>query len=88
MQVIVRLCTDQENVSNYWNNVDSQLELRMDVLDDLIGEATQVGEKNSWLTYAEPVHRLREFGVTVKEFDLLDEKKLALEEVKKVCSMM
>ena len=25
-------------------------------------EATEVSESNDWFTYAEPLHRLREFG--------------------------
>jgi hypothetical protein len=40
--VILRLCTDQNNVVNYWNCVDSELELDMDVIDDIIGEVRGV----------------------------------------------
>ena len=36
--VVIRLCTDDERIVQYWNNVDSILEIDMDVLDDLTGK--------------------------------------------------
>ena len=43
--------------------MDSQLEVNMDVLDDFAAEGAEVQTANSWLTYGEPLHRLREFGI-------------------------
>mmetsp|Transcript_30799 Transcript_30799/g.51527 ORF Transcript_30799/g.51527 Transcript_30799/m.51527 type:complete len:284 (-) Transcript_30799:1-852(-) len=39
--VVVRICTDDENIVEYWNNIDGQLELEMDVLDDLSGTISE-----------------------------------------------
>lgn len=83
--IVIRLCTDEARVVNYWNNIDSQLELNMDVLDDLSREAKEVHSGNSWLTYGEALHRVREFGIPLKEMDLLDEKKLSPDELRTMC---
>ena len=60
----------------------------MDVLDDLFGESEEVTGPNPWLTYGEPLHRLREFGITIKEMDLLDEGKLASEQMRAVVAAL
>ena len=86
--VVIRLCTDEDRIVNYWNNIDDNLEVEMDVLDDLEGEAKEIHEHNSWLTYCEPLHRLREFGIPVKELDLLDEKALNLDQIRLFCSLL
>lgn len=81
VHVVIRLCTDQERICDYWNNIDKQLEIQLDILDDLSGEAKEVEEHNPWLTYGEPLHRMREFGVSQKEIDLLDEAKLTSDQI-------
>ncbi len=86
--VVVRLCTDDDKISSYWENIDNQLELNMDVLDDFVGEAKEVYSKNPWLTYGEPLHRLREIGIRCKEIDLLDEVSLSKDQIRLIASLM
>ena len=86
--VVIRLCTDENTIVNYWNNVDDQIELNMDVIDDPLGEGQQIQTKNDWLTYGLPLHRLREFGVTMKEIDMIDESSLSAEQMKSFCCLL
>jgi hypothetical protein len=86
--VVIRLCTDDDAVVTYWNNVDEELELEMDVLDDLAGEAKEVYEHNSWMCYATPMHRLREWGSPQKVLDLMDERQLNGTEICKMAALI
>jgi hypothetical protein len=86
--IVVRLCTNDQAIVDYWSNIDQQLELNMEVLDDFHGEAKEIYKHNPWLTYGEPLHRMREFGVHVKEVDFLDEQKCALEQIRILCGTM
>jgi len=79
--VVIRLCTDNEEVVNYYNNIDHHLELSLDVLDDYFAEALEVYEHNRWLNYALPLHRMREMGFYHKLFDLIDERPLTKDEL-------
>mmetsp|Transcript_22940 Transcript_22940/g.60551 ORF Transcript_22940/g.60551 Transcript_22940/m.60551 type:complete len:260 (+) Transcript_22940:1685-2464(+) len=81
IHLVVRLCTDEDEVGDYWNELDTQVELPLDVLDDFVGEATEIYQFNPWLAYGLPLHRAREFGVKHKLFDLLDERPLLASEV-------
>jgi hypothetical protein len=86
--VIIRLCTSEEKVVQYWNSIDQQLELDIDVLDDPYGDAKQVAQFNPWLTYGEPIHRLREFGASLKEMDIIDESTVSSEQMRVLCSFL
>lgn len=86
--LVVRLCTDDAAVVDYWNSIDEDLELEMDVLDDLEAEAKEVKGPNPWLTYGAPLQRLREWGTAEKVFDFIDEKALAASELQDLCALI
>lgn len=87
--MVVRLSTDEDKIVKYWSSIDDELELDLDVLDDVVSEAKEICEKgNDWLRYCEPLHRLREWGLTAKEFDLLDEQPLSLEQTHKCIGLI
>jgi len=86
--VILRLCTEEQTVVDYWNNIDNQLELDIDVIDDQLGDAKQIVAVNGWMTYGEPMHRLREFGTVLKELDLIDESTLSSDQMRMLCAYM
>ena len=76
--VVIRLATDTPDVVRYWDQIDKELELEMDVLDDLVQDARQVDRVNPWLRYGDELHRMREFGASFKEMDLIDGRALSL----------
>lgn len=86
--LVIRLCTDDENIVDFYNNLDEQLELSMDVLDDFCGEAQEVYEHNSWLNYGLPIHRLRELGFHDRVFDMIDERTLTKGELRDLCVLL
>jgi len=86
--LVIRLCTDEDHVVDFYNDLDDQLELSMDVLDDFCGEAEEVYEHNSWLNYTIHIHRLRELGFHDRIFDMLDERALTKGELRDLCVLL
>ena len=86
--LILRLCTNDEKLVKYWNEVDKQLEVEVDVLDDICGDGLQVVKVNPWLTYSDSLHKMREFGAALKEFDLVDEAELTSEQMRLLVALL
>mmetsp|Transcript_36909 Transcript_36909/g.68107 ORF Transcript_36909/g.68107 Transcript_36909/m.68107 type:complete len:466 (+) Transcript_36909:60-1457(+) len=77
VHVVIRLCTDDNDVVEYYNQVEEDVELPMDVLDDWVSEAKEIYWKgNGWFTYTQEMHRIREGGSFLKLLDILDERRL------------
>lgn len=75
--VVVRLVTDDDAIVEYYNNVDKEFELSLEVLDDLKSEAKEIRDQgNGWFAYTPMLHQIREGGTFMKLFDLLDERRL------------
>jgi len=86
--IVIRLCTDEDEVVDFYNNLDGQLEVSIEVLDDLLGEAQEVHQVNPWLNYGLPLHRLRELGFHDRVLDMLDERALTLTELLDFCGLL
>lgn len=86
--LVIRLCTDETNVTDFYNQLDTMLELSLEVLDDFMGECKEVHSHNPWLNYALPMHRCRELGYHDRLFDLIDERLLTKGELRDFCVLL
>lgn len=86
--VVIRLCTDDDNVINFYNDIDVSLERSVEVLDDFMTEAEEVYQCNPWLNYGLPLHRMREMGYHDRVFDMLDERLLTKTELRDFMSFL
>jgi len=86
--IVVRLCTNDDSILKYYQRLDEQMELSLEVLDDYTDEAKEVQTHNPWLTYSLCLHRCREMGMschaTFRFLDWLDERALTRDEISKV----
>lgn len=86
--IVIRLCTDDVSVVDFYNDLDHDLEMSIEVMDNYVGEAKEIYIKNSWINYTLPLHRMREFGFSHRIFDFLDERLLTLREVEGYCTLL
>ena len=86
--LVFRLCTDEQQVTKFYNGLDSELELSLEVIDDFLGEAQEVYRYNKWLNYCLPMHRVRELGYHDRLFDLIDERPLTKGEIRDFCCLI
>lgn len=86
--IVVRLCTSDHKVVAFWNNLDARFALQLEVLDDNVSEAREVTRHNRWLNYALPLHRCRETGCQDRVVDLIDERRLTLQELREFCIVL
>lgn len=72
----------EDDVLEFWQDVDEEVEFQLDVLDDLRSEAMEIHKAgNDWLAYTPAMHLIREGGTNLKLLDLLDERRLTPGEV-------
>jgi len=86
--VVIRLSTDEDNIVQFYDKLDQQLELDLDLLDDYSAEAKEVVSKNPWLNYSLPLHRLREMGYQQRIMDQIDERQLTKSELRDYCCLV
>jgi len=89
LQLVIRLCTDEEETIQFYNEIDEELELPLDILDDLSGEARELAShRNDWFAYTPVLHRVREAGTLCKILDAVDERPLSPAEARQLAELL
>lgn len=90
--VVIRLCTNDDDIIKYYQKIDDELELQIDILDDYLDEAKEVYTYNPWLTYSLCLQRCREMGMSYscqhRWLDWLDERSLTKIEICQVLKIL
>ena len=80
--IVIRLCTNDQKVVDFYNSLDQDVELQIEVIDDFQSEAIEIERHNKWLCYSLTLHRCREFGFHDPLFDAIDERALTIRELR------
>lgn len=88
LQIIIRIYSHEKEIIEHWQHINAQLDLEIYVLQNIKAEADIVTENNSWLTYGEPLHRLREFGIMIPAVEKLNSRQLSKLEVRTVAQIL
>ena len=86
--IVIRLCTTDREVLNFYRHLDKELERPVDVIGGFLTEAKEVARLNKWLNYAMPLHRAREMGLSSRLPDLLDERQLTKDEFREMVELL
>jgi len=86
--IIIRLCTHDRAVLNFYRRLDKELEKPVDVLGGFLNESMEIGRLNKWLNYSMALHHAREMGIHSRLSDLLDERQLTKDEFKEFVELM
>lgn len=85
----INLCTESESVVEYYNDLDTKIgkELNgMDVIDDLESEQKEIiNAGNTFFVYSPQIHVCRMAGCNSIVADMIDEQKLTLHYINKLC---
>jgi len=89
VQLVIRLCTDEDSIIQFYNKLDDELEWPLDILDDYASEAKEIsGKGNGWFTYTSLLHRVREAGTLCKLLDNLDETRFTPRDTRKMVELL
>lgn len=81
IKIVIRICTEGIQIAEHWQSISAQLDLDISIMSHVKTEAMAVSENNNWLTYAEPLHCLREFGIALPAIDNLGMQQLSPHEL-------
>merc|ERR1712096_379574 len=89
VQIVIRLCTDDAETVGFYNKIDDEYELPLDILDDYMSEAQEImSNGKGWFAYTPILHRIREAGTLCKVLDAIDEAELRPPEVRQMVQLL
>jgi len=89
VQMVIRLCTDEPAVVQFYNSIDEECELALDIIDDFESEAKEIAASgNDFFVYTTTIQRIREAGTLCKLMDSIDEQTLNPTEMRRFIELL